>query len=92
MATKQLIYVGTARTETGLRKEIVRTTEFPTHRRYGSKFFALTGPFKTIRGAKALVHYGHHDNPHIQHVSDAERIGLKYAAELKDMPEFSLSA
>jgi hypothetical protein len=32
-----------------------------------------------------MTHYGN-NNPHIQHVRDAERIGKQYANDLKPLP------
>ena len=77
------IYVGH---KSGDRKrEVFRSDATPTEQSHGEQYFAVTGPFRTVRGAKALTHYGN-GNPHIQGVSDAERIGKKYANELKRMP------
>lgn len=62
-------------------RELFRCRSKPTEKSHGRKYGAVIGPFRTIRGAKAMVHFGC-NNPHMQSVSDAERIGKQYAAEL----------
>ena len=50
----------------------------PTHESHGSIYAAVIGPFRTKRGATFDAAVGR-NNPHIQHVNDAERIARKYA-------------
>lgn len=76
------IYVGLGKNRL---REMFRCPVEPKRETHGEKYLAVIGPFRTVRGAKAMIHYGD-GNPHIQHVRDAERIGKKYAAALKDMP------
>lgn len=45
----------------------------PTTKSHGKEYGAVIGPFRTMRGAKFMALYGH-NNPHLQTVSDAERI------------------
>lgn len=87
MATAS-IYVGFG---TNLLREIFRSSSEPTSQSHGDKYLAVMGPFRTIRGAKAEVHYGL-NNPHICHVRDAERIGKKYAKELMMLPTSRVGA
>lgn len=44
---------------------------------------AVVGPFRTKRGAKFMLKFGQ-GNPHCRCVADAERLGRKYASDLKD--------
>jgi hypothetical protein len=50
----------------------------PTRETHGNLFGAVIGPFRTKRGAMFDAAVGR-NNPHIQHVRDAERIAAKYA-------------
>lgn len=75
------IYVGLAK---GLHRMVFRCDTEPTRESH-SDFLAVIGPFRTIRGAKAMVHYGFM-NPHMQFVRDAERIGKMKADKLKSLP------
>ena len=45
----------------------------PTQDTHGDKFNAVIGPFRTRRGAWFHAAVGA-NNPHIQHVNDAERL------------------
>ena len=47
------------------------------------QYIYVIGPFRTLRGAKCMLHLGT-GNPHIQHVNDAERIGKLYAEDLAE--------
>lgn len=76
MASK--LYVGL---RNGLR-EIFRNGTEPTAESHGDKYAAVIGPFRTLTGALAMVHFGA-GNPHIQCVADAERIGRKYKDRLR---------
>jgi hypothetical protein len=79
MSKKLGIYVGV----NGIAnfRELFRSNYKPSEASHGKKYGAVIGPFRTIRGAKAMVHFGG-NNPHMQSVSDAERIGKQYAADL----------
>ena len=50
----------------------------PTRESHGAQYGAVIGPFRTKRGAMFDAAVGR-NNPHIQHVNDAERIARKYA-------------
>jgi hypothetical protein len=45
----------------------------PTQQTHGERFSSVIGPFKAKRAAQFTALFGH-NNPHIQTVSDAERI------------------
>ena len=45
----------------------------PTRESHGHRFAATVGPFRTKRAAIWAAKYGK-DNPHFQHVDDAERL------------------
>jgi len=47
--------------------------EEPTFKNAGYRYAAVIGPFKTKRAALWTEKYGH-NNPHFQHVQDAERL------------------
>jgi hypothetical protein len=66
--------------------EVFRPEIDPTRESHGHVYPAVVGPFRTVRGAKAMVNFGQNNNPHIRCVSDAERIGKKYAEQLKTLP------
>jgi hypothetical protein len=72
---KAKIYVGCV---DGQGREIFRSETEPTLESHGDKYLAVIGPFRTMRGARFLVEHGR-GNPHIQQVSDAERIAKYYA-------------
>jgi hypothetical protein len=67
MATK--IYIG----QKGNLREIFRSAKTPTQESHGHKYNAVTGPFRTLAGAKVMLQYGR-NNPHLQTVADAERM------------------
>lgn len=46
----------------------------PTRASHGDKFNSVVGPFRTKRAAMFMMAFGHHNNPHLQQVSDAERL------------------
>ena len=48
-------------------------TEEPTAEEYGPLYTAVIGPFVTRRAQLWAVKYGK-NNPHFQHVNDAERL------------------
>ena len=51
----------------------------PTEETHGERFVATIGPFRTVAAAELMKKYGK-GNPHMQHVSDCERLakrGLK---------------
>jgi len=65
----------------GLRdgKRFVFTAEtIPTQATHGDRYTAVIGPFRTKRAAILTAVTGG-NNPHIQHVNDAERIAKKGA-------------
>jgi len=57
--------------------------EQPTSEKYGEKYFAVIGPFRTARGANYMVKYGA-GNPHINHVGDAEKLAKIEAMKNKE--------
>lgn len=79
--SKKLIYVGYR--SGGM--EVFRPAETPTEAAYGHRYPAVIGPFRTVRGAKAMVNFGR-NNPHVRCVREAERVGKKYAEQLRGLP------
>lgn len=80
-------YVGIGKDQPGLR-EVHRQAAYkaaPTAETT-PQYSAVIGPFRTLQAAKFDVNFGV-NNPHIQHVNDAERIAPQYAAELATLPE-----
>ena len=57
---------------------VFRSATNPTEKTHGHLYNAVTGPFRTQRGALFMAEHGY-NNPHLQTVADAERIAAKYA-------------
>ncbi len=74
------VYVGGK----GSFREVFKADDRPTQQSYGHLYTYSIGPFRTVRGAKAMVHYGG-NNPHVLTVNDAERVGKQYADALKPL-------
>ena len=55
------------------KREVFKATKEPTFASHGSVYAAVIGPFRTMRGARFMADHGP-NNPHVQHVNDAERI------------------
>lgn len=55
------------------RLQLLYAENMPTEQAYGGKYGAIIGPFRTKRAAVWAVKYGN-NNPHFQHVRDAERL------------------
>jgi len=53
-------------------REIFRSATVPTEESHGYSY--VIGPFQTVSGAKAMVHWGV-NNPHMRCVREAEKIG-----------------
>jgi len=53
--------------------EAFHDSKKPDHKATGWKYAAVIGPFETMRAALWAEKYGR-NNPHFQHVRDAERI------------------
>ena len=70
---KQKIYLGLGN---NLKREVFRSAAEPTREQF-PQYLACVGPFQTVRGARFMRDYGM-NNPHCQHVRDAERLGKKY--------------
>ncbi|HEU4344088.1 MAG TPA: hypothetical protein VFU31_21240 [Candidatus Binatia bacterium] len=56
----------------GKRPVVFRATATPTEASHGNLYLAVMGPFRTVRAARLTART--HPNPHIYHVTDAERI------------------
>ena len=87
-----MIYVGFKKEKTGLTLQIFRSNRKPTASSH-KKFLSVIGAFKTLRGAKFMVHNGY-NNPHVQQVSDAEQIakrewGSKRRTDLAESKTYS---
>jgi hypothetical protein len=70
MPDRPRIYVGHKRDGS---MEIFKSSSTPTEDSHGDKYFASTGPFYTMAGAKFMRDHGK-NNPHVQCVADAERL------------------
>lgn len=66
------IYVGV---RAGART-VFRADSTPTTETHGTRFVAVIGPFRTVRGARFMAECGS-GNPHVQCVADAERIAAR---------------
>jgi len=77
---KKRIYVGYCKNNKKMKK--FSSGSVPTEKEFGLKYFAVIGPFVTARGADFMVKYGE-NNPHIQTVSDAERLAKNEAKNIK---------
>jgi hypothetical protein len=60
-------------------RELFRANAIPTVQSHGHLYAAVTGPFRTKRGAIFMRDYGN-NNPHCRCVSEAEKLAKKYAA------------
>lgn len=69
MAGKSRPYVG-RRNQTAI---VFQAHEVPTASSHGHLYDSVTGPFKTVRGAKWHAQYGF-NNPHVHTVADSERL------------------
>lgn len=67
----------------GLR-EVFRFPETPTEATHGTRFAAVTGPFRTIGGARYMQLYGA-GNPHCRCVSEAEKLARLYPERVKNV-------
>ncbi len=63
------IYVGSK--SGGL--EVFRASK-PTPKSHGHVYRYVIGPFRTLAAARLMAKYGGHGNPHLQTVSDAEKL------------------
>ena len=62
------------------RQMIFKSDTIPTRETHGHLYDSVMGPFRTKRGAMFQVAFGA-NNPHVQQVSDAERIAKRVANE-----------
>lgn len=69
------------------RREVMKSKEPPTQALCPQSTYVV-GPFRTVRGAKAMVHYGRGGNPHCMVVKQAEALGKKFARQLKKLPRY----
>jgi hypothetical protein len=70
------VYLGLAEGK----REVFRASATPTRATHGTKYAAVVGPFRTVRGARFMQNHGA-GNPHCVTVWQAERLGKKYAAK-----------
>ena len=66
------IYVGVCKNN----RVVFKSETVPTQQSHGSKYVAAIGPFRTMRAATLMAVCGS-GNPHLQNVSDAERIAAR---------------
>lgn len=64
----------------GNESEVFLSAEEPTEATHGDKYAGVIGPFRTKDGADYMAKYGR-GNPHVQTVSDAERLAKYYKTE-----------
>jgi hypothetical protein len=84
---RKRIFVETRRNEVGFRREVFRSSATGTGMmplRDASLY--VSGPFKTVRGAKAAVHFGWTGNPHFIDVNHFEQLGREFDKTLARMP------
>lgn len=60
--------------------EVFKSESEPTFNTHGHKYLAAIGPFRTMRAARFMRDHGKF-NPHCRCVSEAERLGRKYAGK-----------
>lgn len=70
MATRSKWYVGV---KAGKPYEMFQSKSEPTSDSHGNKYTAVIGSFSTREGAWVMAEFGK-GNPHLRHVSDAERM------------------
>lgn len=63
-------YIGV---NSNLKHKAFRAANTPSFQSHGSQYTYVIGPFKTKRAANWVEKYGK-NNPHFQHVDDAERL------------------
>ena len=71
---KTKIYVGVK----GAKREVFRSLQTPTQQSHGHRYTVVIGPFRTRGGATVMAQYGR-NNPHLQTVTDAERMAKELA-------------
>jgi len=59
----------------GTQRQVFRAARPPKESELRNRFDAVVGPFVTLRGLFCAQHG--EGNPHVQHVSDAERTSLR---------------
>lgn len=67
-------YVGCS----GYSRLVFKAEHVPTSVSHGDRYVSVIGPFRTKRGATFMALHGR-NNPHIQTVSDAERLAKRCA-------------
>jgi hypothetical protein len=75
-----MIFVGV----TPKRDEVFKCDFIPNFYTHENKYNVIIGPFRTLMGAKFMVHFGR-GNPHCRTVSEAEKVGLMYKDDLKSL-------
>ena len=78
---KSKIYIGH---KFGSRSEIFRSAFTPTEETHGNRYFAVTGPFRTLAGARFMALFGQ-GNPHCRCVSEAEKLAKHYSAQYPEL-------
>lgn len=67
------IYVGVRHVYPTNQREVFRAEHSPTVETHGKDYVYVIGPFRTMAGARFMAEFGS-NNPHCQHVDDAERL------------------
>jgi hypothetical protein len=68
-------YVGVTH---GGARHVLSLESTPTEAVFGHLYAAFIGPFRTRRAAMFMARYGR-NNPHLQHVNDAERLARAWS-------------
>ncbi len=69
----------------GGKMAVFQSAVTPTEKTHGHFYTLVTGPFRTLRGARFMAEHGH-NNPHVRSVADAERIAETIAAKAAASP------
>ncbi len=67
------------------KRAVFQSAGTPTEKTHGHFYTLVTGPFRTLRGARFMAEHGH-NNPHVRSVADAERIAETIAAKAAASP------
>ena len=62
------------------KREVFESARTPTQSSHGKRYSSVIGPFRTVSGAEVMARYGR-NNPHLQQVSDAEKMATKMRKE-----------
>ena len=81
-----MIYVGCNSGNDEFPRQTFTANDEPTRKSHGKRFAAVIGPFDTPLAADIMVRWGA-NNPHLQHVDDAERMAKDYLSKADEAIE-----